>query len=74
MICTFIVLAAAVLGWQTGLMIDGYVGAVAAAFVMWSGFSVLRDTVSPLLGQAPDPELVKNIKQTVLAHDGIIAR
>ncbi len=72
MICTFIVLAAAVLGWQTGLMIDGYVGTVAAAFVMWSGFSVLRDTVSPLLGQAPDPELVQSIKQTVLAHDGII--
>jgi divalent metal cation (Fe/Co/Zn/Cd) transporter len=39
---------------------------------MWSGFSVLRDTISPLLGQAPEQDLVRDIKETVLAHDGII--
>ena len=39
---------------------------------MWSGISVLKDTVSLLLGQAPDPELVKSIRETVLGYDKII--
>lgn len=38
---------------------------------MYSGFSMARDTLNPLLGQAPDPELVKNIKDSVLHFDGI---
>jgi hypothetical protein len=52
--------------------IDGYISAAVALFVMWSGFSVMRDTVSPLLGQAPDADLVNNIKKTVMSHEGIV--
>ena len=71
-VCTSLVLVALLIDRGTGLTVDGYVGAVVAAFVMWSGVSVLRDTVSPLLGQAPDSKLVNSIRQTVLSHKGII--
>lgn len=71
-VCTGLVLGAAFFGQRTGLVVDGYVGAFVAAFVIWSGISVLRGTVSPLLGQAPDSELVDSIKQTVTSYDGIL--
>lgn len=71
-ICTLLVLICTVVEWQTGFGIDGYAGVLMALFVMWSGFGVIRETISPLLGQAPDPELVKNIEETVLSYDGVI--
>lgn len=69
---TLVVLVSAVVEWQTGWQIDGWVGTAMAVFVMWSGFSVVRETISPLLGQAPDSALVQQIKDTVLAHEGIV--
>ncbi|HIW73984.1 MAG TPA: cation diffusion facilitator family transporter [Firmicutes bacterium] len=71
-ICTGVVLLSTVIGRFTGWEVDGWVGAAVALFVLWSGFSVLRDTVSPLLGQAPDPAMVQGIRDTVLSHEGII--
>ena len=71
-ICTGVVLVSSLLGLWLPVSIDGYVGMAVALFVIWSGFTVIRDTVSPLLGQAPDPELVQGIQQTVLAYDGVV--
>ncbi len=71
-LCTAVVLISSVLGWQFGIAIDGYISLAVAAFILWSGFSVMRETVSPLLGQAPDPQLVKDISQTVMSFEGII--
>lgn len=71
-VCTGVVLAASLIGWASGVAIDGYVGIVVALFVVWSGFSIIRSTVSVLLGQAPDPAMVKEIKDTVLAHEGVL--
>lgn len=71
-ICTGVVLASSLLALITPVSIDGYVGMAVALFVIWSGFTVIKDTVSPLLGQAPDPELVQNIQQTVLSYEGVV--
>jgi len=71
-ICTAVVLLSSVVGYFTHLSLDGYVGMAVALFVVWSGFTVIRDTVSPLLGQAPDPELVADIQRTVMAYDGVV--
>lgn len=69
---TIVVLVCTVLERLSGWQIDGYVGTAMALFVMWSGFTVVRETISPLLGQAPDPELVEKIKATVLSYEGIV--
>ena len=71
-ICTGVVLVSSVLGLWLPVSIDGYVGMAVALFVIWSGFTVIKDTVSPLLGQAPDPELVENIQRTVLSYEGVV--
>lgn len=48
--------------------IDGYVGLVVAAFIIWSGVSLVKETLNPLLGQAPDPELVTEIEKSALKY------
>lgn len=55
----------------TSFPIDGYIGMLVALFILYSGFSLVKDTLNPLLGDAPDPELVKNIKSGVLSYDYI---
>lgn len=55
----------------TSLPVDGYMGIIVAAFIILTGISVVRDTISPLLGERPDPELVKEIEQEILSHEGI---
>lgn len=55
----------------TALPIDGYVGAV-AIFIVYSGFNLVKDTINPLLGEAPDPELVKSIEEKVLSYENIL--
>lgn len=71
-ICTALVLLTSLISWRFHVALDGYVGIAVAAFVLWSGFSVMKETVSPLLGQAPDPALVKGITETVLSFDGVV--
>jgi divalent metal cation (Fe/Co/Zn/Cd) transporter len=63
----------------TKVHIDGYLGVVVALFIMYSGFTIAQKDFNPLLGEAPDRELVKNINEGVLeaeyvsgVHDLII--
>jgi len=56
----------------TTFPIDGYIGMVVAIFIVYSGFTLIKDTISPLLGEAPDPELVTSIKEMVLSYDKIL--
>ena len=56
----------------TTLPIDGYIGMIVALFIVYSGFSLVKDTISPLLGEAPDPELVNSIKEMVLTYANIL--
>lgn len=56
----------------TSFPIDGYVGMLVALFIVYSGFSLVKDTINPLLGEAPDPELVDAISKNVLSYDNIL--
>src|SRR5471030_963012 len=56
----------------TSLPIDAYIGMVVALFIVYSGFNLVKDTINPLLGEAPDPELVNSIKEMVLSYDNIL--
>lgn len=52
----------------TSFPIDGYIGIVVSLFILYSGFSLIKETLNPLLGEAPDPMLVKNIKDQLLKY------
>lgn len=69
---TSAVLLAMVIGKLTNVHLDGWVGLVVALFILWSAVQAARDTISPLLGQAPDPLLVKEIESLVMGHDTVV--
>ena len=52
--------------------VDGWSGLAVACFIAYSGFTALRDTLNPLLGNPPAPELVHAIYEIVLSHTEII--
>lgn len=62
---TLAVLISMIISHLTGLRIDGYAGILVALMILWGGFGAARDTISPLLGTAPDPEFVKKIQSIV---------
>lgn len=59
------VLLSVIVGMTTTLNIDGYIGAFVALFIIFSGIDLVRRSSSPLLGEAPDPELVRKIVEIV---------
>lgn len=71
-ITTGVVLIGMVAGQFTTLPVDGVIGVLVALFIIWAGIGIARDTLSPLIGQAADHEVVKAIGDTVLACPGIL--
>lgn len=72
-ITTTAVLASTLLCKVTGLdIIDGLVGVGVAGFILFSGWGLVMNTLSPLLGESPDPELVERIEQKVLSYPGVL--
>ena len=67
-VSTAAVLVATLVGQFTGLMIDGWVGLLVALFILYSAYKAAKETLSPLLGQTPDPEFVRHIQEIVLSY------
>ena len=71
-ISTSVVLISVIVGKFTGIQIDGYMGCLVALFIIWSGIQLVRETTSPLLGEAPDQELVDSIAEIVKKEPGVL--
>ena len=56
-LATGAVLAAAVIAHFTHWQIDGWMRLGVALFILYSGWNLARETISPLLGEAADPAL-----------------
>ena len=69
---TTVVLLAMLFLAVTGINIDGYCGILVAVFILAAGIGAAKETVSPLLGQAPDLEFVKEIKELVMQHEEVL--
>ena len=70
-IATLAVLISSLILKFAGINIDGWMGVAVALFILISGFGIVKDTIGPLLGQAPDPELVERLKEVVSSHEHI---
>lgn len=71
-ISTGVVLVCAIVSFYTGVDLDGWVGLAVGAFIVWSGVQLVRETVDPLLGQVPDPELVQHIHDKIMSYPGVL--
>lgn len=66
---TAAVLAAYAFAYFTHIQIDGWAGLLVAVFILWSGVGIAKDTIDPLLGEAPDEALVHAIAQEIRSYD-----
>lgn len=71
-VATFAVLVGIVVFRLTGYSIDGYIGLIVAGFILFTGYQTIRDSLTPLLGEAPSSELVNEIRDIVMSHEGVI--
>ena len=55
----------------TGFRVDGFFGVAVSAVVIIAGISIIRETVSPLIGGDPDPELAARIREIVCAEKDV---
>lgn len=52
--------------------LDGYMGIVVSGIIFYGAYGLLRDMINSLIGEAPDPELVHNIVDRIMAHPAIL--
>lgn len=71
-VATGVVLMSMIVAKLADIAIDGYCGVVVAAFILFTGITAARDTISPLLGQKPDSEFIEEVMRIVNAHKEII--
>lgn len=71
-VATLAILVAAIISYYTSVDLDGYMGIAVALFIFYSGFSIIKETVDPLLGKAPSKERTEKIKERILSYDGVL--
>ncbi|MBE6733100.1 MAG: cation transporter [Ruminococcaceae bacterium] len=71
-IATSAVLISAFLEHKTGFHADGVSGLFVALFILFSGISLAKETISPLLGENASPEIKAAIISTVTAHEKVL--
>ena len=71
-VATTAVLVAALVEQFLGLRVDGWFGLGVAAFILWSGWNLAKDTVSTLLGESADPQLREKILDCIAAHPEVL--
>ncbi len=71
-ISTGAVLIAAIISHFSGFELDGYMGVAVALFILYSGFGLIKEAISPLLGNPPDSEFVEEVKAEIMSHEGVL--
>ncbi len=71
-VATTVVLVATLISHFANFSVDAYCGVLVGLFILYAGYNAAKDTISPLLGQAPDEEFVAHVEEVVMAHPEII--
>ncbi len=71
-IATAVVLIGCIISRFFDFPADGYMGLGVALFILYSGVGVAKETISPLLGQRADQELIERISKLVLSYEKVL--
>lgn len=71
-IATTVVILGLIVSHFWNINIDGYLGIAVAIFILFTGVNTMRDSISPLLGNPPDEDMVNEIRDTVLSEEEIV--
>lgn len=68
---TSAVLIGSLVGYTLHIHIDGYLGIIVSLIILYAGWEAAKDTITPLLGTAPDPDFVSSVHDLVMSHEEI---
>ncbi|WP_422486645.1 cation diffusion facilitator family transporter [Gudongella sp. DL1XJH-153] len=68
---TSVVVLSIFFGQFTEFPVDGVVGVFVSLFIIYAGYNIVKDTVSPLIGEAPSDELIQSIYKDVMEYEYI---
>lgn len=71
-IATTAVLVSAIFSHIFNIDLDGWMGVGVSIFILTSGFGIVKDTIDPMLGNAPNPEYIESIKTKILSYPGVL--
>lgn len=71
-ISTLAVLLAAVISHFTNFELDGIIGLAVAVFILLSGIGLIKDTIDPMLGSAPDAQYVESIRNKIMSYPEVL--
>lgn len=54
-----------------GINIDGYVGVIVGLFIFKTGIESIKESITPLLGEKADEELITDIRETALSFENV---
>lgn len=54
------------------VLLDGYMGVVVSIIIIISGIKLIKETISPLIGEAPSPKMIEEITKKILSYPGIL--
>ncbi len=69
---TSAVLLSVIIAWVFKINLDGYMGLLVSIFILYSGVSLIKETLSPLLGRAPSAQFVTETMEKILSYEGVL--
>lgn len=68
---TSVVVVSIILSQFTTLPLDGIIGVIISLLIIYAGYSLVKETISPLIGEAPPRDLIEAINKEVMSYDYI---
>ena len=54
------------------IYLDGYMGVLVSLFILISGIKLVKETISPLIGEAPSKEFISDVANKIMDYDGVL--
>ena len=71
-VATLAIIISIIFTYFTNVSVDAYAGVLVAGFIIFTGITMLNESLNPLLGTAPDPDLISKINKLVLSYENVV--
>ncbi len=73
LIISLVIILSLLMPFISDFPLDGYIGLVVSIIILYSGFTLVKETLSPLIGEAASSETIKALKEDIVKYDHILA-
>lgn len=55
-----------------GFHVDGVAGIIVSIFIIYSAYSLIKDTITDIIGASPDEDMIKELKKKINSYDHVV--